>query len=118
MIFTKIKLRIYHKNSLNFLNYFLKVFSFLFFDFNSTYQNYYNILHLLPKILLSFTSLIGAILVIRKRSYLQFLSLYYFLNIFFFSIFFILPRYSLILLPIQILLTIEFYKFCLRKFSN
>ncbi len=101
-----------------FLNYFLKVFSFLFFDFNSTYQNYYNILHLLPKILLSFTSLIGAILVIRKRSYLQFLSLYYFLNIFFFSIFFILPRYSLILLPIQILLTIEFYKFCLRKFSN
>ena len=106
-------------NPLNYIsNYFTKVLSFLFIDLNSSYQNYYNILHIIPKLILSFTSILGGILVFRKKGFLQYLSIYFFSNILFFSIFFILPRYSLILMPIQILLSVEFFKYFLRKFFN
>lgn len=88
-------------------NYILKVFSFTFIDFTSTYPNYFNFLHLFPKIILSILSFFGAILALNKKSIFQFLSLFYFSNIFLFSVFFILPRYSLMLLPVQILLTIK-----------
>ena len=47
--------------------YFIKVLSFTFFDLNSTYPNYYNSLHILPKIILSIISLIGAIIALRKK---------------------------------------------------
>jgi hypothetical protein len=86
--------------------YFLKIISFIFFDYSSTYPNYFNILHIVPKIILSLLSLIGAIIALRSRSFFQYLSFFYFGNIFLFSIFFILPRYSLILLPIQLFLCI------------
>ena len=85
--------------------YFLKLFAFIFFDTNSTYPNYYNPFHIIPKIFISITTVIGIILIINKKSLLSFFSLYYFLNALIFSIFFILPRYSLSLLPIQIILT-------------
>jgi len=98
--------------------YFLKVFSFIFLDFNSTYPNYYNIGHILPKIALAILSLIGAAILLSQKNFFQYLSLYYFLNIFLFSLFFILPRYSLILLPVQILLSIEALKFLRRKLIN
>ncbi|MAJ66067.1 MAG: hypothetical protein CMI76_02090 [Candidatus Pelagibacter sp.] len=97
--------------------YFKKVFSFLFFDLNSTYPGYYSIFHILPKIVLSILSFCGAIVVLRKKSFFQFLSIYYFSNILLFSIFFILPRYSLILLPIQLLLSVQFIKIILKKLN-
>jgi len=100
------------------LNYLKKFFSFLFIDINSSYSNYYNVLHILPKIILSIASILGGIILFRKKGFFQYLSFYFFSNILFFSIFFILPRYSLILMPIQILLSIEFVKLLLRKFSN
>ena len=86
--------------------YFLKVISFIFFDYSSTYPNYFNILHIVPKIILSIISLLGAIIALKIRGIFQYLSFFYFSNIFLFSIFFILPRYSLILLPIQLFLCI------------
>jgi 4-amino-4-deoxy-L-arabinose transferase-like glycosyltransferase len=85
--------------------YFLKLFSFIFFDTNSTYPNYYNFFHIVPKILISITTALGIIFTITKKNLLSFFSLYYCLNAMIFSIFFILPRYSLSLLPIQIILT-------------
>jgi hypothetical protein len=85
--------------------YFLKLFAFIFFDTNSTYPNYYNLFHIIPKIFISITTIIGIILIINKKSLLSFFSLYYFLNALIFSIFFVLPRYSLSLLPIQIILS-------------
>ena len=101
-----------------FKNYFIKVLSFLVYDPYSSYEKYFNLLHFAPKVVLSILSFFGGIISIKKKGFLQYLSFYFFLNIFFFSIFFILPRYSLILLPIQILLSLEFVKFLLRKFSN
>ncbi|MBD1138449.1 glycosyltransferase family 39 protein [Pelagibacterales bacterium SAG-MED41] len=101
------------------INYPKKALTFLFINLNSSYPGYYNLIHLLPKILISFFSFIGLILLIKKkRGFFQFLAVYYILNILFFSIFFILPRYSLIILPIQILLSISCIKFFLRKIFN
>ena len=101
-----------------FKNYIIKTISFMTINFNSSYENYYNVYHIFPKLLIGILSLIGGLMVINKKSYLQFLSLYFFFNIFFFSIFFILPRYSLILLPIQMILALEFIKYLIRKIFN
>jgi 4-amino-4-deoxy-L-arabinose transferase-like glycosyltransferase len=98
--------------------YFHKVLSFIFFDVNSSYPNYFNFFHMIPKLIISLISFIGAIVALRKRGFLQYLSIFYFLNIFFFSIFFILPRYSLILLPIKLLLSIYILKKLIRKYFN
>ena len=98
--------------------YFKKVISFLFFDIRSTYPNYYNVFHLLPKLILSIFTLVGCFYLIKKKGIHQYLVIYYFCNIFLFSIFFILPRYSLILLPIQILISMTVIKKILRKFIN
>tara|TARA_A100000164_G_scaffold379240_1_gene422972 strand:+ start:923 stop:2167 length:1245 start_codon:yes stop_codon:yes gene_type:complete len=102
-----------------FKNYFVKILSFIFLDINSTYEKYYNIFHFIPKLILSAFSLFGAAIVILKnKSFIQYIGIYFLLNIFFFSIFFILPRYSLILLPVQILLSLETIKFLRRKLFN
>ena len=114
----------YREKALNFIKedpakylkfYFIKIASFLFFDINSTYPNYYNFLHVLPKIILAIISSVGAIVALSRKGFFQFLAIYYFTNIFLFSIFFILPRYSLILLPIQLILSIETIRLFRRK---
>ncbi len=90
--------------------YFLKVFSFIIFDISSTYPNYFNFLHIFPKVLIGILSFCGACLSLKKDKFIRYISIYYFTTIFLFSIFFILPRYSLILLPFQLILTIEFIR--------
>ena len=99
-------------------SYIFKSLSFLLIDFKSSYPNYYNFLHMVPKILLGLSSFFGAIVSLKRRSFYQYLSIYYFLNIFLFSLFFILPRYSLILLPVQLILSLNFYKFLKKKLSD
>ena len=99
-------------------NYVEKVFAFLILDLNSSYKNYYNIFHIIPKLLLSISSIIGSIIVFKKKGFMQYISCYFICNILLFSIFFILPRYNLILLPVQVLFTVELYKYLLRKFFN
>tara|TARA_E500000178_G_scaffold56348_1_gene52730 strand:- start:4848 stop:6077 length:1230 start_codon:yes stop_codon:yes gene_type:complete len=99
-------------------NYFRKIIAFLFFDINSTYPGYYNFIHIIPKLILSILSLFGLIEMFNKKGFTQFVALYYTFNVLFFSIFFILPRYSLIILPIQIILSINGGKFLLRKINN
>ena len=92
--------------------YFKKFLSFLFIDLNSSYNNYYSPLHLIPKIILSITSLIGMILAFKlSLSRKNYIILFYIANIGLFSFFFILPRYSLSLLTIQIILSL----FVLKK---
>ena len=92
--------------------YFKKFLSFLFIDLNSSYNNYYSPLHLIPKIILSITSLIGMILAFKlSLSRKNYIILFYIANISLFSFFFILPRYSLSLLTIQIILSL----FVLKK---
>jgi hypothetical protein len=96
--------------------YIIKLFSIIFFDFNASYPNYYNIFHLLPKIIISISTLIGIFLTFKKKNPLRFFTLYYLFNCFLLSIFFILPRYSLALLPIQIILTCYFLSLLKLRF--
>tara|TARA_Y100000741_G_scaffold261630_1_gene202229 strand:- start:190 stop:417 length:228 start_codon:yes stop_codon:yes gene_type:complete len=53
----------------------------------------------------------------KKKSDNQFLLLYLILNLFIFSLFFILPRYKLIILPVQIILAAQFLEYFLKKIN-
>lgn len=96
-----------------------KFVSFLLIDLNSTYNNYYSAFHIIPKLLIGIFTLIGMIFCSNlKLNIINYLSLFYISNVALFSIFFILPRYSLFLLPIQIILSLEGFKYLRRKFIN
>ena len=106
------------ENPKKYFTLFIKKFiSFLFIDVNSSNPNYYNPLHYLPILILSITSLIGIILSDKKSNKLNYLILVFFINIIIFSIFFILPRYKLIIFPIQIILAAYFIKYILNKLN-
>jgi len=100
------------EDPIRYINLFLKKFvAFLIIDFNSTYPNYYSIFHIIPKLILGLATLISISLYFRfKGGIYDYLVYFYFMNIGLFSIFFILPRYSLPLLPIQIMISL-----CLLK---
>jgi len=82
-----------------------KVLSFLFIDINSPHPDYYNPFHYLPVLLFGITSLIGISLSDKKSYKLNYLILIFFFYIFIFSTVSILPRYKLIILPIQMIFT-------------
>jgi len=88
-----------------FILFIKKIISFIFIDINSSYPNYYNLLHYLPLFLIGTMSLVGIILSDKKSSKMNYLILIYFLNILIFSSFFILPRYKLAILPLQLIFT-------------
>ena len=91
--------------------YFKKFMSFLFIDLNASYNNYYSPMHIIPKIIIAITSFVGIILSFKLRlSITNYIILFYFANIGLFSFFFILPRYSLSLLTIQIILSLFILK--------
>lgn len=92
-----------------FISFLKKLLSFFFLDFESTFPNYYNFFHILPKAILGILSFLGSVIALRKFDKFSFLSLFYLSYGFVFSFFFILPRYSLIVLPIQIILTFYFF---------
>lgn len=98
--------------------YVKKFLSFTFIDLNSTYPKYYSILHIFPKIILSILTIFGIILVFNlKMNITNYITLFYFSNIGLFSFFFILPRYSLSLLTIQIILSLYVVEKILKKFN-
>ena len=99
-----------------FLLYIKKIFSFMFFDINSSLKNYYNIVHLLPLILVSIFSFFGLLVSFNKSKNLNFIIILYLSNLFIFSFFFILPRYNLIILPMQIILAGKLLDKLLKKF--
>ena len=95
--------------------YIKKVFSFLILDFDSSYPNYYNLLHVIPKILIFISTLLGIIYYDKKNHYLNLFLFLFILNVLLFSVFFILPRYNLAILPLQILFVSAFTEKLFRK---
>ena len=85
--------------------FFKKAVSFLLIDFKLQGKNYNNPAHYLPVLLLGITSLIGIGLSDKKSYKLNYLILIFFAYVFIFSTVSILPRYKLIILPIQIIFT-------------
>ena len=99
--------------------YLKKFLTFLFINLDSNYPGYYNFFHILPKLILSFTTVISFFYLKKKDDFLIFCSLYYLATISIFSVFFILPRYSLSVLPIQLFLFSFFLdKLKLKFFRN
>ena len=91
--------------SLSIERYVKKFLTFIFFNFQSNYPNYNNPLNILPIALISVTSVISIFVSFKKDSIeYKYLIFNIFLTVSIFSLFFILPRYKLIILPIQILI--------------
>ena len=108
-----------YKDPYRYLNLFLKkIFSYYFIDLKSSYHNYYNFYHFFPILVFSMLSLPGFIIAMKKNNFkLNYLLIYLSLNLIIFSIFFILPRYKLIILPIQIILAAYFIQYMLNKLN-
>jgi len=98
--------------------YFEKFFSFLLVDINSSHPKYFNPLHFFPVLLLSITSIIGIVVSNKKSNKLNYLIMVFFLNIIIFSFFFILPRYKLVILPMQIIFTNVLIDYIRNKFFS
>ena len=100
------------------LLYIKKIFSFYFFDINSTYKNYYHFMHIIPITLISILSLPGLVIFLRSKDFHQrYLMIYLVIYILIFSLFFILPRYKLAILPIQIILSTFSINYLLNKIT-
>ena len=96
-----------------------KIFSFYFIDLNSSYPYYYNYLNIIPTIIIAILSFFGLINFVRNKNIMyNYFSIYLFSNLLIFSIFFILPRYKLIILPVQIIIAVHFSVYLLNKIIN
>ncbi len=83
--------------------YFKKAASFILIDIKSSDPNYYNPLHYIPILLLGIISLIGIGFSNKKSLELNYLILIFIVSVLIFSTVSILPRYKLIILPLQII---------------
>ena len=93
-----------------------KILSFYFIDINSKYQNYYNIFHIFPMIMISILSFPGLFLFYEKSKFeKKLIYLYFFINLLLFSVFFILPRYKITILPIQIIFASYFIAYVFKR---
>ena len=105
------------ENSFHYFKLFSKkLFSYYFIDLNSNYPNYYNLFHVLPICLISILSFPGLFTFFQKNKFkYKCLGLYFFSNLLIFSVFFILPRYKLIILPVQIILAAHFINYIMKR---
>ena len=106
-IFLESSLKFIDENKLLFFKrYIKKVLTFSFFNLNSNYPGYYHPLNILSLTILSIIFIIGIISIISKKKsiFLNYFLLNLIVTIGIFAIFFILPRYKLIILPVQLIL--------------
>ena len=96
--------------------YFKKFFSYIFFDLNSTQQNYYNLFHILPVIFIAVISTFGIFFSNKKSYYLNYFILIYFFYITAMPIFAILARYKLYIIPLQIIFSFIFINLIKEKY--
>ena len=98
--------------------FFKKLFSYYFINLNSNYPNYYNLFHIFPIFLISALSFPGLFIFYKKNKFEnKCLGIYLFSNLVIFSVFFIIPRYKLVILPVQIILAAYFIIYIMRKYG-
>lgn len=98
--------------------FFKRLFSIFFIDLESTQKNYYNVFHIAPNILIAIFSLVGLIICNKKNSKLNYLILLMLVLLIVYSLFALLPRYKIYIIPFQILLTLKFIEYFLKKLSK
>ena len=96
--------------------FFEKFVSIILIDIKSSDPNYYNFFHYFPLLLLGFISLFGIILSNKKSAKFNYLILIYFATIIIFSFFFVLPRYKLVILPLQLIFANIFFEYINKRF--
>ena len=108
---------IYDDPILFFIRYIKKFLSFTFFNLNSNYKDYYHPLNIYPLLFLSILFPLGIVFSHSKKSLgHNYLILNLFFTIAVFSFFFILPRYKLIILPIQLIIVNIFVEKCISYY--
>ena len=116
--------KIYLEQALTYINndpkkyinlYFKRLYSFYFFDLNSSQKNYYSPVHIYPIILLSLLSICGLFTFNKKNNKLNYLVLTFLLLIALYAFFAVLPRYKIYILPFQIILSISYLKYLFEK---
>ncbi len=100
-----------------FFLYLQKILSYFFLDINSSIKNYYNPIHIIPILLFSICSIPGAFIGLKKikDSKIIYLIILTCLLIGFISIFFILPRYKISIISLQILFSLFFFEYLYEK---
>ena len=107
------------KEPIGYLIFFIKkVISYLFIIVDSMDTRYWNPFHYMPILIIGITSLLGIGLSDKKSYKFNYLILIFFVNIFIFSSVSILPRYKIIILPLQIIFTNVFIEYIIKKFSS
>ena len=95
-----------------------KAISFQFIIMDSMDPRYWNPLNYLPILLLGITSLIGLVLSDKKSYKFNYLILIFFVIIIIFSMVSILPRYKLVILPLQIIFTNVFFEYIKKNLKK
>ena len=102
---------------MGYLIFFLKkAISFQFIILNSHDPRYWNPFNYLPALLLGITSLVGLVLSDKKSYKFNYLILIFFVIIIIFSMVSIMPRYKLVLVPLQIIFTGVLIEYVKEKF--
>ena len=115
-VFKKYALKNIFENPQLYLSFYLKKsFALIFFDPYSTYPNYFHVFHIIPKLALSLLTIMGLIKYNKLNFSLNLIVFLFFFNVALFSVFFILPRYSLGLLPLQIIISGCFFEKYIKK---
>jgi hypothetical protein len=97
-------------------HYFDKFFAFSIVNFKSDYPNYFNLIIIIPEIIISIFGLVGFILNFfsKKRNLELSILLSYYLIII--PVFFILPRYKLFILPLYFFFAVYISSFFFQKY--
>ena len=96
--------------------YIKKIFSFIFVDLNSSMKNYYHPMHYIPILIISIGSFVGIFYSDKKSYEFNFFILFFIAQTMLVSLFFILPRYKLGIIPFQIIFCGVFIDYIKNKF--
>ena len=102
----------------HFIFYIKKAIFFILIDFKSTAPNYWNPFHYIPLMFVGIGSILGIFISNKKSMELNYLVFMFLINIAIFSTVSIMPRYKLVILPIQIIFTIILFEFLKKKMKK
>ena len=116
--------KIYLNQALNYISdeplryislFFKRLLSFYFIDLNSSQKNYYNFFHVVPNFFISLFSVFGIILYKKDNHKFNYIVLVMLILVFVYACFAILPRYKVYILPMQIILSLNFFQYIYYK---
>ncbi len=95
-----------------------RLFSIFFIDLDSSQKNYYNFFHIAPNIFIAILAILGLVTFDKKNTKLSYLILIMMILITVYSLFALLPRYKIYIIPFQILLSLNFIEYFLKKLNK